>query len=435
MSYIIIGGGISGLYCAYSLNKKFGITDIIILEKNDRLGGRIQTLYTDGMFLEMGAGGIMDSQPNVMHLIKELGLEDQLLKGSNGRSLVSTITVPTSEYIQNNSINEAVPTIYKIKSIIDIFDTDFYDIMDKLNDRLLDESFYQTAISYNLFNLIEKYYGIEKAEQLMYQFGYHADFYEQNSVEALAMFKKEFSPTAKFHRINGGMIQIINKLADYVTSKNIKIMLNTKCLDITRSGDKYECILNEAQKIQANNIIFAIPKANILRIRYLDKVFDILNAVINKPLIRIYAFFPLVDGKVWFDKIDALLTTKTLMNQIVPMDKTKGLMMIYCDGQNAITWNSIRDHGQIERELMFQLTKLFSDMIIPNPIQIIVSYHESATHIWKPSVNPLIMYEEIVRPIPNENIFIVGEAYSLNQQWSAGAISSVDHLMALLNKN
>jgi hypothetical protein len=149
---------------------------------------------------------------------------------------------------------------------------------------------------------------------------------------------------------------------------------------------------------------------------------------------RIYIFFPLTNDKIWFDNINATLTTRTLLNQIIPYDKKRGILMIYCDGLSAKTWYHFSENI-LKRELLYHLTKLFSDIDIPEPIKIYTSYHDSATHVWKPCVNPVKMYEDIVQPIDGENIFIVGEAYSLNQQWSEGAIQSVMHLMVRLGKH
>jgi hypothetical protein len=430
-SYVIVGGGISGLYSAYSLHKHFGIDNITVLEKENILGGRIHTIYPEAnIFLEMGAGGVVNVQKNVMKLLAELNLTDKLMVGSTGRSLVVASTIPTSTYITQP--NDIVPTIYQITDFIDITNSDFYDTMEILIKKLEDPIFYELALSYNLYMLIEKLYGFDKAEQLMYQFGYHADFYEQNSVEALNMFKKEFSRNAKFHRINGGMGQIIDALAAYLTTHNITIETNSECIDIIKVGTNYKCILQNAVQIGTENIIMSIPKMNIMKIKYFQNILQKLNSVIHKPLLRIYAFFPKINGKVWFNEINTTLTTKTLLSQISPIDKEKGILMIYCDSLNARTWNYFDQNNILERELMYHLTKLFSNYIIPEPTKIYKSYYDSATHVWKPSINPYEMYHEIMHPIKDENIYIVGETYSLNQQWSEGAIQSVNDLMELL---
>lgn len=433
MDYIIVGGGISGLYSAYSLHKKFGINNITILEKNNKLGGRIETFYVDGTFLEMGAGGVIDNQKNMMELIKDLGLEDKLVNSINDRSFVVAESVPTLNY--TDELGNIVPFIYKINNIIPINETDFYNILHALTDRLNNMDFYQMALTYNLYMLIEKFYGFEKANQLMYQFGYHGDFYEQNAVEALMMFQREFSENAKFYRIDGGMIQIIERLADFLERKNIKIRLNNKCIDIINNSGKYLCLLENGEKMEAKNIIFAIPKMDIMKINYFANIMEKLNSVIHKPLIRIYAFFPKINGKNWFENINTVLTTRTLMSQIVPIDKERGILMIYCDTLNAKSWNYFHKKNILKRELMYNLTKLFSNIIIPEPDQIYMCYHDTGTHIWKPSIDPAEIYKNIIQPIKGENIYIVGETYSLNQQWSEGAIQSVKYLIYKLEEN
>lgn len=433
MEYIIVGGGISGLYSAYMLHKKFGIINMIVIEETGRLGGRIETLYTNGDYLELGAGGIINIQKNMQALVKELDLENNLMSGRGGRSLVIAESVSTSDY--TNKDNNIVPTIYKIVDIVPIEKTDFYDIINILLDRLRDPIFYEMALTYNLYALLEKLYGFEKADQLMYQFGYHSDFYYQNSVEALDMFQREFSKNAKFQKFGNGMIQIIQKLAAYLQNNGITVRINCRCIDIAKNGNGYICFLGNGGKIEAKNIIFAIPKIQLLKINYFEKIHEKLMSVVHKPLIRIYVYFPLDNGKVWFENIKSVYTTRTLLNQIIPYNKKKGILMVYCDDLNAKTWYYFEKNNVLRRELMYHLTKLFSNINIPEPIKIYTSYHDSATHLWKPCVNPKQMYEEIVQPIRDENIFIVGEAYSLNQQWSEGAVQSVLHLMDRLEKN
>jgi len=51
---VIVGGGISGLYCALKLSQH-GFTNVVLLEASDRLGGRIHTQQFKGKFVELGA--------------------------------------------------------------------------------------------------------------------------------------------------------------------------------------------------------------------------------------------------------------------------------------------------------------------------------------------------------------------------------------------
>jgi len=77
---IVIGGGISGLSAAYDLTRAGA--DCTILEKQARAGGVIETRIADGCKLECGPDSFLAAKPAALTLIKELGLEADVI-GSN----------------------------------------------------------------------------------------------------------------------------------------------------------------------------------------------------------------------------------------------------------------------------------------------------------------------------------------------------------------
>ncbi len=82
----IIGAGISGLATAYyllqeSLHQNLAIK-VTILERSDRLGGVIWSEKTEGFLLEGGPQNFVAFKPQILELIKELGLGDKVM-GSN----------------------------------------------------------------------------------------------------------------------------------------------------------------------------------------------------------------------------------------------------------------------------------------------------------------------------------------------------------------
>ena len=80
MSAVIVGGGISGLSTAYYLAKA-GVPSTLI-EKRPHLGGIIQTERIDGYLVEAGPDSFLSAKPWAMDLIRELGLEGEVI-GSN----------------------------------------------------------------------------------------------------------------------------------------------------------------------------------------------------------------------------------------------------------------------------------------------------------------------------------------------------------------
>jgi len=75
---IIIGGGISGLTAAHSLQHDFPDIDFLLVESSRRLGGTLGSETVDGFVFERGANGFLDNVPHTLELARELGLDDKL---------------------------------------------------------------------------------------------------------------------------------------------------------------------------------------------------------------------------------------------------------------------------------------------------------------------------------------------------------------------
>jgi protoporphyrinogen/coproporphyrinogen III oxidase len=87
-SVAIVGGGISGLSTAYYLSKA-GISSTLI-EARPRLGGVIQTEHIQNCVVEAGPDSLISVKPWAMDLIRELGMEDEVI-GSNDHERVTYI--------------------------------------------------------------------------------------------------------------------------------------------------------------------------------------------------------------------------------------------------------------------------------------------------------------------------------------------------------
>jgi hypothetical protein len=198
------------------------------------------------------------------------------------------------------------------------------------------------------------------------------------------------------------------------------------CVDIVKKDNMYCCKTNNGDII-AENIIFAIPQHALYKINYLKAIQrSLLDCVIDKAIMRIYLKFPLMNDRVWFEDLNGITVTNTILRQIVVINKKLGLLMIYITGNVAISLENLNRNNVLEHEVMFHLRRIFSGVNIPNPLKIYNKYWSGATHMWVPNVDSSMISEQIIKPMRNENIFIVGEAYSTVQQWSEGALQSVD---------
>jgi oxygen-dependent protoporphyrinogen oxidase len=76
----VVGAGPSGLAAAWRLKER-GYRPIV-LEERDRVGGQLLTVKQDGFLMEAGTTILPEAYGSVMQLVRDCGLEDQLLPAS-----------------------------------------------------------------------------------------------------------------------------------------------------------------------------------------------------------------------------------------------------------------------------------------------------------------------------------------------------------------
>ena len=80
MRIVVIGGGISGLACAWRLREQGH--SVMVLEQEDRAGGVIRSERRDGVLFEAGPQSFLLSKA-LAELISDIGLQDEVLLGAS----------------------------------------------------------------------------------------------------------------------------------------------------------------------------------------------------------------------------------------------------------------------------------------------------------------------------------------------------------------
>lgn len=90
MKVVIVGGGITGLAAARQLEALFERVEIILLESNGRIGGKLLTDHVDGFVIEGAADSFLSRKERGVGLCEELGLGDDLIgrRPENAHSFV-----------------------------------------------------------------------------------------------------------------------------------------------------------------------------------------------------------------------------------------------------------------------------------------------------------------------------------------------------------
>jgi protoporphyrinogen/coproporphyrinogen III oxidase len=87
MRITIAGAGISGLSLAYAIQEKLEgagkSAEILLLEADGRVGGKIRTHHENGYIMEWGPNGFLNNKPDTLALTRKLGIEELLLPSND----------------------------------------------------------------------------------------------------------------------------------------------------------------------------------------------------------------------------------------------------------------------------------------------------------------------------------------------------------------
>jgi len=414
---IIIGGGIAGLYMAYKLidTKK----SILIIEKEQRYGGRIYTKYNQNgnekLQYDAGPARISINHHKTLNLIKLSKLEIIKIK-------------PKKEYIQINKNNTL-----EIKA----------DISSKYSKLVINESAnyskdYLQSVSF--YDLCIKILGKDKTEEFKNMFGYDAEFIYCNAYDSTEMFKKDFQNIGTYFIIKNGLSSLINYLlAKLKEHSNIHIIHNTEIRRfkyLTNNTNTYTHTMTRLYTTTKNTydgriIIWAIPKQPLSKITgWLKETKALFSSVEPISLHRIFCQFPHKNNTSWVSDISRT-TTNDGLRQILPLSSEKGFIQIYCDSHWADYWNSKINRSKIEstKEILSHLHTVFPKLkSISMPTYVDSVFWQEGVHMWKPGFNSDVYYDKIQHIDPIHSIFVVGEAFSKHQCWIEGAVESVEDI-------
>ncbi len=276
---VIVGGGITGLSCAYYLNKAAGSdVDITLVESSPTLGGKIKTLIDPaGRTVEGGPDSVITTKPFGLQLFKELGLED---------SIINPLT--TKSFILNRGSLRSIPPDFMSmvpKDMMGFLKSDLFSIKGKL--RLLCEKWITPSRDpgdESLGAFVTRRCGAEISERFAEPLfaGIYASNADEISIRASfphwkTMEEKYGSITAAalkqpappkpatgarkysaFISLKGGMQQLVGALQQQLAG--IRTELNTRIERITRQPNGgYKLTTNTGAQYTADAVVLATP--------------------------------------------------------------------------------------------------------------------------------------------------------------------------------
>jgi protoporphyrinogen oxidase len=345
--YIILGGGIAGLYTIYRLSTKYPTKSFLLLEKTERFGGRVHSVQlhptnNPEFILEGGAGRFSQQHPNLQKLIQELGLSSKIGNASanaeyypidKNQDTTQTIPKDTSIFSQTYElVEESVIGESKLSKLV-------ANVI--LSSKLESREYLQKR---NFLSYAKTVLQPEEIQHIESSFGYYSELVIMNAYDAIQLMQ-QLSPTNKFQVLSGGLSQIIEILVERIKKNtNTTLLLHQEVSSISNNihpkikikNPKYT-IKTKTNTFLAETIICALPKNILETLSIFNPIRSTLSKILCGKLCRIYARFHPTE-EMWFQGLPKI-TTNNNLRMVIPMNPKNGLIMIsYSDNKYADFW-------------------------------------------------------------------------------------------------
>ena len=240
---VIIGGGLSGLSCAVRLEEQK--RDYILIEKSNRLGGRVGSIYENGNIYDIGFQVFNTAYQNTIGLFDENEIKLRMFKpgavihdGSSFKLISDPLRDPKQLFVSLFSSLSSFKDKLRVLSLI--FDLYNYDIQkDKSED--------MTTIDF-----LKKRKFSDKFIELFFNPFFAGIFLEKDLKTSSKFFKYIFSNFSKGLACipQNGMQTIPDLIAKNINSD--RILFNQS---LERIEDGKALIFNNGLSLQARNIV------------------------------------------------------------------------------------------------------------------------------------------------------------------------------------
>lgn len=276
----MVGGGITGLSAAYFLQKQAREQslpiEIKLIEASSRLGGVIQTVRKDGYVIEKGPDSIISTKKSGLRLIEEVGLKDEVIYNSAGKSFIlangNLHSIPEGSYmgIPTRISPFIVSSLFSMKGKLRAAGDFILPKGEKQIDQSLGRFFRRRLGNEVVENLIEPllagiYTGNIDDLSLMALF---PNFYEMEQNYRSLVFglkrtlpsppkkvKKQLTRKGMFISLISGLETLVEAVEERMNPGSV--IKGTGVAKISRRDGGYECLLTDGSMEKTDSVVIA----------------------------------------------------------------------------------------------------------------------------------------------------------------------------------
>lgn len=380
LDYVIIGGGIAGLYCNYKLKKNL---KGILLEREKEFGGRVWEKEWRGSLIKMGAGIMALHNKHLLKLLDKLKIKPKIFDS------------------KVDSLHKPFPMNKAIRDIKDKFKSEGNP------DGLTVKEF------------LIKHFGKKFANDFILHCEYN-DYIDSDPEYFIKYYNINDMSHGPYKTLIIDWIKLVNKLvksncyAEQEVKKVNKIIIDSNEVFQVKTSDKtYLC----------KKVIFA------LTLKPLDKLiknlidFSYKDYLGTVPFVRIYSYYK----KPYDTNLGHYTLVPNKLQKIIRISPNI-LMTSYSDHSYAKYWKQFESKSKATKIKIVEskLKDLGLDFGKMDDIEF--AYWSEGVHYFKPIVG--IKFDKLLNKLskPSDNIFVIGEIISKKQGWVEGCIESVDRV-------
>lgn len=285
---VVVGGGISGLSAAFYLKSALANrhveADIHIVEKSDLFGGKIRTLHRDGFVIEQGPDSFLARKLPMIELTRDLGLEDELT-GTNPKANKTYIVHKGKLHRMPPGLSLGVPTemkpffktglispLGKARAAMDLFlpvrkeEGDeavgqFFErrlgkeVLRHIAEPILAGIYAGDTYNLSLEATFPQFHQLERKYGSLIK-GMAASKQNPPIVSPLTELIPAQARSSVFLTYRQGLVTVLGGLRNALQDTTD---IKAEVVGLERENDKYELLLDEGEKLEADAVILAMP--------------------------------------------------------------------------------------------------------------------------------------------------------------------------------
>lgn len=456
----VIGAGVAGTSIAASIQEARPEWSIVLLERSNRIGGRLHSVVFPGVEhrIELGGMRFLTSHRRVAALVASFGLtshpfdrtdgaERSILRGRIGDGPADSAAgkgydLPVNERGRSAGVlvQAAFETI--IPGISAMNHAAF-------RDRRANATYRgRRLVDWTIAEALATALSPEGHRFVTDAFGYDSGMRAFNVGDAIEFLTGGGDPTAEARTPDAGMDRIPADLASRFQRRGGIIRLGYELAAIQAAGDRQRLRFANGSSLTASRLVLAIPKpalslltrtSPVLGSPVFMRLFDSVEAF---PAMKLYLRY---DRPWWRPAVRGIRTTTDLpLRKVFYLDSDPdgpaALLAMYTDGRHVGPWldlaGGVSQGSSAPPSMLAEVGRMLRAIHpeigpIPDPVGSALMHwgsdpHEIGWTFWRAGSVSDELIALAPRPDPSIAIHLAGETFSRSQSWVEGALESAE---------